>query len=1360
MQTPRINTHGVTAAWAAQTLSVAISLGAAAHECGAVHDIDLVNPAARDALDSAVLVLEGASLPSDAEPFLMTSTSRLLPHALPTRLCSHSFLDTVKELAITELERGLLSQYVPQRSDALANLCLNVANDLVGVNIWSSWVLVCFMLGEPRLRRLLRASPITDFEVIVARVFQNYGRSEITRRARMDVDAKPRAAAVPSSASTSSTDPSSAAAGPASASGASSAADPLRPPDDDIQIAAPDAAEVKTAQTLMSMMTSIAESDQAIMAAKKKRVAAGTLGSGSDPSAQFLSYWDAAVRSSRYMYILKSLITQSRHAALTAAVESVSSQTSKLPSGREICDNPLLMTVSTENAVRSAKAVSSLIVATREHTPRIVAWRSRCDDYASMRTHMSVLRSPEDAAHTSIHACTIAPVVVQPQGGLQNHTVAVWSHAVRNVTPINAATTIIPGVMEGHAHAAAVHADQGRSTGLTRLRVDALLQQIDDRVKRLARDGDVSTTLSGIARGILVLRTKMVVSHSQVAAGKAIAADVAKLASTVTNGRGAKYGIAHQESVHILDDSELSRLAEPYVTPCSPLGIGMEVNETQRTLMRNRSHRGDPCRHVCGVATLNELNEASADELDKPATLLTLIDVKVDFLERFGAGCPPPNASPDADAPIAPMPAPMPAPCLPNRRDASLRTAALTLTVGGDAPVRLPELLRLFTVARRDVDRATAFQMQLEARALLLGGVARASEMNELSLATTAGAVNASIASAKRLTLNDYNLHVIATPFQVYRVGHANLPEIFSATPWAGCYGAGFELGTSGGIGIRASALTADKRHHGKLLMNQDQVDAFCDALARVHYMQVDAKRYAAIPREARGVPHHTVPGLHAYLDNHYDGLERARDLLGLTDRRTRDSLQCLPFSPYSERLSPDSTEDHNADFRFRNPEDSADADGRAFLCDATCEDLSIFREPFFKRASMCSQHDNVFASSKPFVSSFFLSANALALLARESFTGARPCLPATTSSPREEIAYLKAMLDAFHTAARGAGDALRIDFLSAADASLLLNSMFPCSVAIDGQTICGAYAAAPAQEAELIRFQLASSSSAPANGAPLAFLGLSEHEVRKAREFWAPFARADYSVNPWTFIAPLLQRILEQNGSFDLSRQELDATANDLQMAVRASFFLHSKDGRAPPVAPSPLAGLRSHTRIRNNHLDPKFAGGVDHNGVQYEARGALVGLPAMGLQQLVHLLMGAATNKTVLVGYALNFGQLCFRPSSAADILSGKGEERNPKAVSALSVDGDELACGTRAEKLKLCALQRHAFAVNLEYVKALLVNICTPKPESERVRGDARAVEFIQARRAEYDARGVTSKEEQEAAGLFAAASSFRS
>ena len=110
-------------------------------------------------------------------------------------------------------------------------------------------------------------------------------------------------------------------------------------------------------------------------------------------------------------------------------------------------------------------------------------------------------------------------------------------------------------------------------------------------------------------------------------------------------------------------------------------------------------------------------------------------------------------------------------------------------------------------------------------------------------------------------------------------------------------------------------------------------------------------KEHAAIPREVCGVPHYTIPGVHAYLDHYACAMEHARTLLKISSKRTVDSLQCLPFGPFSERRSPHIAEssDLTTSKRFRNPEDSVGSEGRAFQVDSTSGDVSILTSLSFQ---------------------------------------------------------------------------------------------------------------------------------------------------------------------------------------------------------------------------------------------------------------------------------------------------------------------------------------------------------------------------------------------------------------------------
>ena len=116
----------------------------------------------------------------------MTSSARLLPHALPTRLCSHNLLDSMRAFAQSELEMGTIRSVVPQQIDSLKAVCNAIIDRTDGVSIWAAWVLLVHMLSDPRTRRMISASRILDMEAATANLFQNYARAEVTRRARMD----------------------------------------------------------------------------------------------------------------------------------------------------------------------------------------------------------------------------------------------------------------------------------------------------------------------------------------------------------------------------------------------------------------------------------------------------------------------------------------------------------------------------------------------------------------------------------------------------------------------------------------------------------------------------------------------------------------------------------------------------------------------------------------------------------------------------------------------------------------------------------------------------------------------------------------------------------------------------------------------------------------------------------------------------------------------------------------------------------------------------------------------------------------------------------------------------------------------
>tara|TARA_B100000787_G_scaffold5649_1_gene4251 strand:- start:1840 stop:6294 length:4455 start_codon:yes stop_codon:yes gene_type:complete len=1306
-QTTRNSLQDICASFAAQSTAVAVAMGVARRVFGRASD-----PGATMATSLAQFV-DGVT-PQKTGLFITTSSTRLLPHALPIRVCAHNLLTTMREFAAREIEVGVIRSLVPQQVTSLNSICVKICDKTDGVNVWAAWVLLIHMLSDPRLRKLVRASPITDHEVAVAYLFTNYARAEVTRRARMDqtIQKRGKGQATPET----------------SAMSAMSAT----------------VAYVSDAELQADAQTR--HESQTLSLKRKRPPCSGVV----QVSGGVLDYWSAAL-SSEYASILKLMITQSRSLANQASVETLTGQA---PPGFNSVRNALLVDISARNAFKSAEALSALVVTTPERVPKIVTWRCRNAENR-LQTHTGLVRSSSDASNTTVHAIRMPAAHLQEPSG---HTKVFWSLAIRNATPHDASTSLVPGIVEGVSHLHAV------STGQLPMRhryyATRVMEAITHRTQRAACDGSLDVTLTGIARGFIVVRAKLVVGESQVRSGKAMAESLKLAHNTAREAtRGAAF--SDFDSVAVTSEASLSIDAEPFATPSNNLALALEANEQLRVLFKSKSHRGDPCRHLTGVVTPSEMGESSCEEHDRPQTLLPIVDCKIEMLD-------------DPEVPVTP---------LPNRRDAGLVTVAIQLTVCGDSPVRLPELLDLFAREKRD----DAGKQIFEITSLICGGAARASELNDVSSSVSSGHVNSSIASAKRILVGDLNMRLFCTLFQVYRVGTSNVPRSFDTTPWSGCYGAGFDIGTSGGIGIRASSVTADKRcvyephkpteyatrplrrhilalrrNHGKILMAQSQVDEWCAASARSHYMQINDLQYAAVPREARGVPHMTIPGLHAYLDDYTDALERARTLIGAEDRRTVDSLQCLPLSPFAERQPPHISEgsgtsitlepthnthgysqirtcaDPTMPKRFRNPDDAVGSEGRAFQVDSTCADVAIMREPLIPCVAITSPQDCIFGQSQPFLTSVLGAAAALSRVARAAYIVAYP--NDVDAPPEKEVHFIYVLLKAFYD---GTVPPMGASHYWACTAAVLLNCIFTCGHEMAQNVIASGNALAPAACAKRMRQQEAAGQEPI--GAPLRDL-VDADASAEAMRWWAPFARTQESLNAWVKVCPLVVLLSKINGSLDLSTENLDEVWCAVHGLVCTGSWLHeSPDGMLPPVEPSPLAGLRGASQVRAEHVTPTFVGKAGNFHDSRPATACIVGVLPMGFQQIAALLQGASKDESVVVNYAQNFSFLVYRPSAAPDIMTNKNKERSSKAISCVNVEGDEAAFGTRSDKIVVCKLHRVAWRTNLDLVKPLCLRVSTPRTEKQRARGDREACDFCKSRKRQLEADHLLTHQE---------------
>ena len=418
---------------------------------------------------------------------------------------------------------------------------------------------------------------------------------------------------------------------------------------------------------------------------------------------------------------------------------------------------------------------------------------------------------------------------------------------------------------------------------------------------------------------------------------------------------------------------------------------------------------------------------------------------------------------------------------------------------------------------------------------------------------------------------------------------------------------------------------------------------------------------------------------------------------------------------------------------RFRNPDDAVGAEGRAFQVDATCADVAILREPLVSCAAITSPQDCIFGQSQPFLTSVIGAAAALARLARSVALIQCPHRSDGGTTPEEDVHLLYVLLKDYY----GNCTTPVLSHYYASVAAVLLNSIFTSGHRMAEWVIVDGNAKGPAACAARMRAQDAAGDE-PC-GAPLRDL-VSAEEFERAEAWWSPFARSQEHLNPWVHVSPLLVLLSKINGSLDLPVETHDEVWAAMHGLVSSGAWLHaSPDGVRPPVAPSPLAGLRAASHVRAEHVTPTFVGRAGDAHDAKPATACVVGVLPMGFQQILALLQGASGDPRVVVNYAQNFSFLIYRPSAAPDIVTNCKRQRSSKAISCVNVEGDEAAFGSRADKLAVCKLHRVAWRDNLDLVKPLCLRVAPPRPSKQRARGDRASVDYCKQRKRELDAAG---------------------
>tara|TARA_Y100000768_G_scaffold280532_1_gene215502 strand:+ start:1007 stop:5650 length:4644 start_codon:yes stop_codon:yes gene_type:complete len=1344
-QTSRINCKSISQAASAQCSAVAMSMAWARMLAISRDGLVMSNPMATNAANPCSLwKIDWQDIENIDNLFGVCISSQLVYNASPAKLGKGSVLTVAKQLASQELERSAISERMGSDNCMLEGICnaIMAPGQFALDPVWASWVLVVYLGCHPEGRALLRETPLTDVDYQTATAFENYGRAEITRRARLEQQQQlqlqqknsrkkqkgenaPSPVLAPNPVETPAESNALVAQKTKIQANAQKEcieasillhdfAHQARLEQQQQQqlqqknsgkeqkgkdapspvLASSDTGIPKNTQNTKPALIETpfgdcipptpAESDaldaqeaklradsQKVLATKRKRGAKGCSSASTSDSAGLIHWWYESLRCDKAS-VLMTLVAYSKRAAKAAADATLRQQAGETG----VASNVVIKSISEQNAERSAQRLAEEFVGYKEERmPKAMQWRWKGNNYYGHT------RTIDDAHTTSIHACMLATPSVQPDCEIK----LAWSVANMQFDPRTRENNGVPGVLERLQHGAIIENEGGKHAAIAADRIGAVVMgQVEI---------PLTTAISGVTRSTISMKTRIRMHPSQIEAGELLYKEfVALAAGTPSGSKNNGPPVLQADSSSLRDgEHEFPERIEPLCTPASRLAFGIGYNEELRTWLMFKSRKNDPCKVRLGYATSQELNKETPPIINsEPPPLLTIVDFNVEVL-------------PVAEREKLPL----------NKDGTTTVDVGMALHVCGDAATRVPEMLRAL---RAELPVA---QYVLQARATIFAASHQATYISNVGSTISAGHANSSICSSKKIAVADTHRLALLSAYDVYAAGLSGLEPNFIATPYAGTYGCCFETGISP-PGNMAYNYRSDKRQHGNMALSEEMANELCPEYAASHWVEYgDGKHFCESPVQTRGVPHNLVPGIHASLNDMLEALETLRAHLGRQDAPTVDSLLCLPFSAFSQALAPviEATADQSMRLCVRDPSYMSTHTGKAYLPDATSEEEAIVREPLLRRPSQTTIADNPFATSYEHIDTFFNNACAIALFAR--------CIASVESD--NHLQDLWCAIDAWIMNDTLSENLSNGYVVLAADAVLLLSCMYPSSWHISEFCIHTTWAEAVPALVKRVHKQLndqnvdtcGPKSSDRLLGAPLCAL-VDEKACKAGRTWWAAFRRSacDQSlpICAWRDgVLPLLECIILNDGSHNVSDICASNMRDALNRAVQAAWLVHSPDGFAPPPSPCPAWRASSPSNVRRPVIDPVFVGNDQRN---IEARACLIGLKPFQFRQVANLAMGADL-KGVSCQVSRNEGGLCLRVSSAADIVDANGNQRSAKSISPVQTEADEAAFGTREDKLIGAAKQRDAWDKNVKLMTPIFTAIREPLPRERRRR-----------------------------------------
>lgn len=366
-QTTRINCKPLGQAAAAQVVAVALCVATAKRKLR-VAGHSVVHWLATNSVPACSICLLDGSGVVDDESFVVPSSTGMIYDANPCRLSMCTIVEICSSIARSELSEYGISNAMAQRTDALLAICESVCGHGRFDRLWSTWVLVAYLSSHPRGRALLACSGLTDVDLHVSLIFEQYGSEEIKRRARQRRE--------------------------------------------------------KRACTTKERLELEEEETYKLLAPKHARGGRHHHCITASDGNILLEFWHVALGSSE-VSVLHSLAAQSRESARSAALSTLLRQGGNRSS--VACDEAL-KSVSSKNAEQSAEAAVHLSGCGDDNVPCAYLIEAIDPKTKMPRRCHSISRGVADVHNSAIHSCALPLPPFRP---LHSTSVAMaWSRAV------------------------------------------------------------------------------------------------------------------------------------------------------------------------------------------------------------------------------------------------------------------------------------------------------------------------------------------------------------------------------------------------------------------------------------------------------------------------------------------------------------------------------------------------------------------------------------------------------------------------------------------------------------------------------------------------------------------------------------------------------------------------------------------------------------------------------------------------------------------------------------------------------------------------------------------------------------------